>query len=291
MAPIVTAVAALLWPIFAFTLLVMFRKEIRRLVGRIKRGKFLGQEIELEEDFAKLQLSADAAVLEVKALPAPSVQLAQLPVAESSQPEERILEEAGRSPKAALLLLASELEREVRDVVASLGLLQGRTFITMREGLETLTRREALPRHLTDSVRLFWKVRNQLVHGHHASDDDVFRAIDLGNTILKAIRAIPHEINVVHNPGVDLFRDPGLTQLVDGAKGVVLETETSDRSKKILRVYPSTRRHFRKGMRVSWEWSPEHVFDELWYRDPETGNSTLAWSSSMEFVGRDLDAL
>ena len=36
------AIAALLWPIFAFTALLMFRKQIGDLVKRLKKGKLLG---------------------------------------------------------------------------------------------------------------------------------------------------------------------------------------------------------------------------------------------------------
>jgi hypothetical protein len=46
-AELISAVASLLWPLFAFTSLFVFKKQIGDLVGRIKRGKLLGQEIEL----------------------------------------------------------------------------------------------------------------------------------------------------------------------------------------------------------------------------------------------------
>ena len=287
----ISAVAALLWPLFGFTLLFLFYKEIRRLIGRIKRGKFFGQEIELEESLTQLEYATTAAVQEVGSLPATGAPQPLLPAASAPDSEPKILDEAIKSPRAALLLLASELEREVRQIVASLGLLRGRPFITMHQGLAILAQREALPTHVADSVQLFWNVRNQLIHGHQADDDDILRAIDLGNTILRAIKAIPHEVNVVHNPGVDIFSDKALLTKIEGAKGVILETESPDGSTKSLRIFPSTRTHFRKGMKVSWEWSPEHQFDDVWYRDPETGETKHAWSGSREFVGRDLDAL
>ncbi len=43
------------------------------------------------------------------------------------------------------------------------------------------------------------------VHGHTASDDDILRAIDSGVTILRALQAIPHEVNIVYHPGVAIY--------------------------------------------------------------------------------------
>jgi len=60
---------------------------------------------------------------------------------------------------------------------------------------------------------------------------------------------------------------------------------------KSLRIFPSTRTHFRKGMREAWEWNTQTIFDQAWYRDRATGDPTIAWLSSAESVGRDLDAM
>lgn len=290
-AELIGAIAALLWPLFAFTLLLVFRREIKRVIGRIKRGKFLGQEIELEESLTQLEKSANAAAMEVGALPAATGSTDVTTHLDTSAAQMKILEESARSPKAALLLLASEIEREVREVIASMGLHEGRQFITLRQGLEILRQREALPTHVGDSVRLFWNVRNRLVHGHQTTDDDILRAIDSGTTILKAIQAIPQEVNVVRNPGVDIYSDPELTHRIEGAKGVILETASPGGAIKSLRIYPTTRTHFQKGMRVAWEWNKERTFDATWYRDPDSGQVRQAWSSSMEFIGRNMDSL
>jgi hypothetical protein len=293
-AALLSAIAALLWPVFAFTLLLIFRNEVKRLISRLKKGKILGQEIELEESLDKLQELTSVATNEVAALPPSTLQLSALPAPAESMmgvPETRILERAARSPKAALLLLSAEIEREMRRVVASLGLSQGRQTVSLVQGLALLSEREALPKHVASSVELFLKLRNELVHGREAGDDDILRAIDIGTTILKAIRAIPREVNVVHHSGIELYSDQHLTRKVAGAHGVLLRTESPGGAVTTFRIFPSTRTHFQKGMRVSWEWSPEHIFDECWYRDAETGSPKLAWSSSMEFVGRDLDSV
>jgi hypothetical protein len=47
-AELIHAVAALLWPILLFVVVLAFGGQIRTVLGRLRRGKVLGQEIELE---------------------------------------------------------------------------------------------------------------------------------------------------------------------------------------------------------------------------------------------------
>ena len=56
-ADLISATASLLWPIIAITVITWFRPELRALLARIRKGKFLGQEIELDE----LQASTEQA--------------------------------------------------------------------------------------------------------------------------------------------------------------------------------------------------------------------------------------
>ena len=52
------ALASLLWPIFAFVVLFLFRSQLGDAIGRFKKGKLLGQEVELNDSLANLQRSA-----------------------------------------------------------------------------------------------------------------------------------------------------------------------------------------------------------------------------------------
>jgi hypothetical protein len=47
-ADLLRAIAALLWPLLAFVILFLFRREIRDILRKVKRGKFFGQELELD---------------------------------------------------------------------------------------------------------------------------------------------------------------------------------------------------------------------------------------------------
>lgn len=52
---ILHAIASILWPIFAFTALFVFKSQIADLAKRLKKGKLLGQEIELEKSLEELR--------------------------------------------------------------------------------------------------------------------------------------------------------------------------------------------------------------------------------------------
>jgi len=142
---------------------------------------------------------------------------------------------------------------------------------------------------------MFLDIRNRLVHYDFyrgaPSPDDVLQAVDSGITILRALRAVPREINMVYHPGVDLYADSQALNLRDGVKGVILETMSTGGTTKAYRIFPTTRSHFRKGERVAWEWNNAKRFGESWYRDPDTQEVKCAWSGSLEFVGRHLDEI
>lgn len=287
-AALISAIASLLWPVFAFAILALYRKQLGGLIARLRKGKLLGQEIELDESLDKLEQSATAVAAEVAALPASAASTASAEPADD--PSGGILREASRSPKAALLLLASELEREARQVLASVGHLKGQKYVPLSQALEVLQKQfGGLPGHIPSSLKLFWEVRNRLVHGGHADEEEILRAIDSGLTILKALRAFPRETNFVYRPGVEVFQDPACTIPWANTKGVILETETPGGTRRFFRIFPTTRTHFQKGKRVAWEWDNSTVWKDAWYKDPDTGEIKQAWNSSMEFVGRHLE--
>jgi hypothetical protein len=286
------AVAAILWPVFAFTALFVFRAQIVDLARRLKKGKLLGQEIELNESLDALGRSAKTVEQEVAALPAP---VNPSPAPQEQAAEEAtvrlVLSEAAKSPKAALILLASELEKLALQILASTGHLQGRRFLPIQRAIDELQRTLGLPTHVQSSLKLFWSTRNLLVHGGEGTDKDILRAVDSGLTILKALQALPREINMVYDPATPVYFDPQLTLEMPGVKGVILETIAPGGAVRSLRILPTTRTHFKKGHQVAWEWNMQSVFGQAWYRDPLTHEVKEAWSSSAEFVGRHLDEL
>jgi hypothetical protein len=291
-ATLLQGLAAVLWPIFAFVVLFTVRPYLADLVRRLKKGKVFGQEIELQESRVLLDKSATSVASDVAALPVPA------PTTKSGEEREaqeaivsKIIAEAGRSPRAALLLLANELERLARDMIATSGHLGGRSFVPIHDAIAELDRMYGLPRHVPQSLKFFWEARSKLVHARDVGDDDILRAVDSGLTILKALQAMPREINIVYDPSATVYHDESLTKPIEGIRGVVFETIAPSGSTKTYLVFPTTRDHFIKGKQVAWEWNMNSVVGPAWFRDPDTGQAKSAWSSAAEFVGRNLDDL
>jgi hypothetical protein len=288
-AGLLKAIAALLWPIFAFTALFVFKPELRAVLARLKKGKLLGQEIELEDSLNRLDRSASAAVAEASAGAAPQLPPPPGEVARLEEVTDRVLSEATQSPKAALLLLASEIERGVRLILESSGWAPPGRPIPIGQAFAILAQRAQLPNSLLVALRDFSDVRNRAVHGHEASDDDVIRAIDSGLRILQALQTLPHAIHTVYHPGAPLYEDPDGRVERQGLRALVLDNEAKPGRGRVTRsVHPTSRTDYKKGQRVSWEWNMSRVISESWYRDPDAGDIKYAWTSSAEFSGRPI---
>jgi hypothetical protein len=207
----------------------------------------------------------------------------------NEEPVSRVLNEIPKSPKGALLVLGAELERELRQLLWASGWIQGVGKATITKSVDHLVQLGVVPANLGSSVSVFLDIRNRLLHGYGVTDDEVLRAVDIGLTILRSVLAIPKEENRVYHPGVDVYEDESGHILRSGIKAVVLESKSPGGSSKTLRVFPTTRMHFIKGQRVSWEWNMAVVVGKSWYRHPDTGQIIPAWHQSAEFVGRNLD--
>jgi uncharacterized protein YutE (UPF0331/DUF86 family) len=53
--------------------------------------------------------------------------------------------------------------------------------------IRALVQAEQLPFEAAEALNLFNQVRNTIVHGHDADDDEVARAIDSGTRLLKLL--------------------------------------------------------------------------------------------------------
>jgi hypothetical protein len=196
-AELLQGVAAVLWPVAFGYLIYTFADDIRRLVsGRVlKKGKILGQEFELEAQLDQLEKKTEALPEAHTVAPSPMPTqehgVSPLPDVERQVYDvtRQVLMEAGTSPKAALMSLAAQMEAELRDILLKAGAPSGpRT--TWRDSVAFL-RQRGVSGDLLDSMIRFRDIRNRIIHGHEADDDDVFRALDLGLRILNAVRALP----------------------------------------------------------------------------------------------------
>lgn len=200
--PLVTelakALASLAWPLGFLLLIYLFKEDVRALIrGRkLKRTKILGQEIELEDEINQLDKAAKRLPETIPPPPPPEEPPAMpipgappLPPTAPRDVTRQVLTEAGTSPKAALMLLASEMEAELRRLLESYGAPIG-PRATYRDSIRFLQEQGELPQEFLDSMIRFRDVRNRIIHGYEAEPDDILRAIDVGLRILGAIRAL-----------------------------------------------------------------------------------------------------
>ena len=286
LASLLRSLASLAWPFFAFTALFVFRLEIKQALSRLRKGEILGQKFEFTEELMKLEASATAASREVQELPSEDRPTASAD--EFNATVDTVLQRAASTPKIALMILRAELEKQTRQALATRGLLGGRQAVPVSDALSELLQ-YGFPPNLTASLKSFDDVVNKFIHGTSATDDDALRALDSGMTILRALNALPNEVNIVYDPGVEVFSDAAATKPISNAKGVILETTAPGGAIKTVKIFPTTRTHFQKGKQVAWEWNLQKTWPEAWYRDPDTGAVKQAWVSSAEFIGRHLE--
>jgi len=243
----------------------------------------LGQELELSDRIDQFQMSVKGAVEEIPE---------RIEQQTSKTNDVDVIEASAKDPKIGILILSSEIEKEMRTLLGSLGWLADKNYRSIHEGFETLSQKRLLPEHTMGSVRIFWQLRNEIVHGKVVdSESHVIRVLDIGMTLLRTLRAIPRETYIVHHPGVDLFSDPDCTTKIQGVKGLILETISPGGVEKSYRIYPTTKTDYVKGRQVAWEWNLSKTWGRSWYIDPGTNEKKAAWRSAGEFVGRHANEL
>ena len=289
-AEIIRALAALAWPVVVGVFLWQFKGELARLLARLQKASGPGFDLEFSEQLDELQRSAEAAA---EAVPAIEAGQSADAADDALRPVREIVEEAARSPRAALMLLAAEIERRVRRVAAQRGALWANPDVWRNRPVTSNTLREFdMPQPVLDAVDQFRRVRNRIVHGRHVGEDEIWRAIDSGLMILDALERAPREVNVVYAPRVPLYSDAEGVHEREDVHGVVLKTFHSDTpDEHQLRIFPTTRDHHREGQLVAWQWNTDTTvaWGESWYRHPDTGQIEYAFSGSAEFIGPPLD--
>jgi hypothetical protein len=278
-AELIRALAALAWPLVAIVVVGIFRPELSNMLKRVTRGRAGPIELELARELDELGVRTKAAT---ETLPESAPEAV---VGFEHAVSKEILGQASSSPKTALMALSAELDRQAREVLASSRdpeAWQGRSL-----GQKLL--RLELPPQVQSAYDEFRIVRNKIVHGHHASDEDALRALDYGLLILDALYRVPREVHRVLVPRVECYADEDGEQRCE-FWAVLLESEQTTDGSRIERAFPTTDTSYMPGQRLSWEWRPRE-YGEAWYRDSRSGEMRYGWTSSLEFVGRPLEQI
>jgi len=289
----IAASAKLLWPIVTFILVFLFRRDISGILERLRKGKLFGQEVELDPAVNEFRKSVEEAQVEIPTQPIQNEVCEPKNEDNADKDTSEVLEAAKINPELGVIKLSSILEKEIRILAGCLGALPTVRAVPATQVFRSLIEKGYLPKHTNESLKMFWELRNEIVHGHTPKDNrNILMVLDVGLVLLNAIKAIPHEVNIVHNPGVDLFQDEGCTIKLEGSKGLILETTSPGKATKTFRIFPTRRSsYYVVGKQVTWEWDLSVVWGKCWYIDPETQEKRSAWGSAGEFVGRSVDEL
>jgi hypothetical protein len=207
--------------------------------------------------------------------------------------EEKILEETIQSPSVAMMRLSLEIDRELRLILAVIGRLKDYTGQSPDEALSLIAMNiegSAIPLELQDTLRNFWDLRNEIVHRDSLHNGLAVRAVDYGFRILRMLQSIPRPSYLVV-ANVFVFSDKNCNVPREDVRGVILESLGSKGESHGRHIHAS-RKDYVRGQNVSWEWllgGP--VWGETWYQDPESGQTRLAWTEAIEFIGRPLEEI
>ena len=233
----IVAIAQLAWPIVTIVIALIFRVDISALLQRVRKGKLFGQEMELDPAVTEFSDAVQEAQNEIPDSTIGTEQFEQ-EAQQLDRDEREVLKAAEISPELGVIRLSSILERETRRLAATLGQLGQRGRWAPPALTRILAEKGYLPDHVTKSLQLFWDLRNQIVHGHAPSKDlNILRVLDIGLVLLRTIKSIPHEVNVVYGTDVKLYSDPECIHQIEDVKGLVLETTSSDKTKVFKRTF------------------------------------------------------
>jgi|SRR6516165_4150601 uncharacterized protein YutE (UPF0331/DUF86 family) len=104
---------------------------------------------------------------------------------------EEVLREAARSPRLGLMLLSAKIERAARELAAETGMLPLDEPHTLFVTIHLIMLGGLLPVEASEALNLFNQVRNRIIHGHDADDDEIARAIDSGTRLLRLLLSRP----------------------------------------------------------------------------------------------------
>ena len=273
---LISSLASLGWVVLAFIAFFTFKNQIAGLFSRMKKITIAGQEIELDEAIKKLEASVEKSSQEVP---------------EMANTNDTSILQSTSDPKMGIIAVSIELEKTIKTLYASMGMLNEKNYITPQQALEIMIQKGYIPKHTATSLDIFRKLRNAIVHGQDNSDEkEVIRVLDTGMMLLQTLKSIPHETNIVYHPDVDLYSDDECKNLINDAKGLMLETISPGGVDNNYRIFPTTKfNYYIKGKQVAWEWNLKRVWQRTWYIDPKTKKIKIAWDSAGEFIGRHID--
>jgi len=281
----IVAISKILWPIIVLVIVIMFKKEIASLLKRIRKGKLFGQELELDNEIKEFKKVTDKASESI-------IEDSTTTKDKDTKRSDEILKNSIDDPIIGVVMLSREIEKELLNITASTGLLKQLQNKSVAYTFQVLVERKQLADSILKSVKIFWDLRNKIVHGKVIEDEkQIIRVLDIGTNLLDTLKNIPRAKYVVYKKDIDLFSDPKCEIKRTDVKGVILETISPESTHTSFNLRPTTKNYYQENDSVAWEWSFDNQWDKTFYKDPDTGKIIKPFDSSAEFVGRPIKNL
>lgn len=95
---------------------------------------------------------------------------------------------------------------------------------------------------------------------------------------------VPYRVLYTNIP---FYSDPQCAKEVVGGKVIILEALDPDDELNELDIVP-TSKHYEPGQLVRWNLNNKKMWEESWYKNPETNQIEQAWVIHVEFTGQVL---
>lgn len=168
--------------------LLFILPDLKSLTPYIKRIKIGDTELELKETIGNLEKEVE------KAQDAVTDGSDGTTSREVSSEIEQVLQESSKDPRAALLLLSSKIEEQLRRRLEEANITP--TYPVTR-AVELGVKNEVFPQEFLPAFRDFWAVRNQVAHGAAFNVDDAYilSLISLGTQLLRMASSVKKVLN------------------------------------------------------------------------------------------------
>lgn len=269
-----------IWPVLILILVLMYRRDISELFKRITKFKGpAGVEADFRNEVKDLQNESDKA--------SESVNLTEeeksLPKGEDADEFDLIRKRYTEDPKIGIMYLASEIEKESRILSKALNIS---SQYPQLQAFDLLYEKGYLTKPTLEAIISFRDLRNKIVHGFPVSDtSQLLIVFDSGITILKTLKAIPRHRQFVHKANIELYSDEQCTKIRTDVKGLIIRNITPGGAISSDLPVPSRQNIYKDGMEVSWAWNLKNVWNETWFKDPDSDKIRMGWSSSGEYIG------
>jgi hypothetical protein len=86
-----------------------------------------------------------------------------------------------------------------------------------------------------------------------------------------------------------LYSDPECKMKVKDASLIVLKSEDPKQQFAVQECMP-TRKKYQIGQLVRWDLNNKEMWQNCWYKDPDSGSITMAWVQAVEFIGKIVES-